>query len=129
MADVLDDLIPYAATNRGVLSQREDVHATEGRDFEYVFTATEDGVPIDLTGCTATATVYAGVAGAELVTLTATTGVGFIKVTGTGAQMASLAADFKSTRPCPWGCYLSLSGRTVQAWGPNTSTLYINQGD
>lgn len=102
---------------------------TEGTSCKWEIDQITDhaGTAIDLTSATIVCKVVTDVDGSDVLTLTATGGVGILTISATSTDTAGLAVGATKTkaRPCLWYCTVTSAGSKVQFWGPSGSNFRI----
>jgi hypothetical protein len=129
----ITDLVRRASSSEGGRLLNVYTDLTEGttwrRDFDQI--VDDAGTAIDLSAativCKVVSTVVGATADAEVLTLTATGGVGTLSVSATSSETANLAvgASKSAPRKCWWYCTVTSGGSKVPFWGPSGSPFNI----
>lgn len=125
-----DDLVAAAAGPHAAL-HAWDEKVTENTDWRFESWAVVDGsgLPVDLSGCTATVQIFDKPSGKLIQSLTASaTSTGQVIATASKSMTEGLAGRFQHGRDCSWECRLKLpDGREAWLWSASGSTLTIKQ--
>jgi hypothetical protein len=130
-----DDVVRQAQPR---LSDTEGAGGTEGRKWEWDFSAVTDtaGTAVDLSTATGTCQIFTADGLTVVATPTFTGSAdGTFTITLADASTAGLATDSANasnsataTKPrrCLWSLEVTLSSKSVQFWGPRGSTFTID---
>lgn len=129
------DLVLQASNNTGGRLFDFPRQITEGTTVEWTLTGIVDaaGDDIDLSSATIVCKVVSAVTGAatdpEVLSLTATGGVGTLTVSATSTETANLATGVTKpadSRKLWWYCTVTSGSNKVQFWGPSGSPFNIS---